>query len=219
MERYANAKVYMIEPICEHEEGDIYIGSTCKKYLSQRFSVHTNAYKGWQKNKKKYVSSYELFEKYGFENCKIILLEDYPCDNKNQLLSREAHYQKSMKCVNKLVAFRSTEEWKEYHQIYHQENKEEKKIYYEQNKEQIKEQRKIYYDENKEQISEQRKIYYEENKEQISEQRKIYYEQNKEKKLEPITCECGSVITKNHYKKHCNSGKHQRLMSEKNEVI
>jgi len=189
MERYATAKVYMIEPICEHEEDEVYIGSTCKQYLSQRFSVHNKAYKEWQKNKKKNISSYRLFEKYGFENCRIVLLEDCPCDNKNQLLAREAHYQKSMKCLNKLVAFRSEEE--------------------------ISEQKKMYYQENKE----QRKMYCEKNKEHKSEYDKIYYEQNKEINLEPMTCECGSVITKKSYKRHCTSGKHQRLMSEQNEVI
>lgn len=193
MERYSNAKIYRIEPICEHEEDEVYIGSTCMKYLSQRFSIHKQAYKEWQKNKKNNISSYRLFERYGFENCRIVLLEDFYCENKNQLLAREAYYQKSMKCVNKYVAFQSKEERKDYI--------------------------KNYSENNKEQISEQKKIYWEHNKKQISEQQKIYYEQNKEKILEPMTCECGSVITKISYKRHCRSGKHQRLMSEQNAKI
>lgn len=146
MERYSNAKIYMIEPICEYEEGEVYIGSTCKKYLSQRFSVHYTAYKQWQKGKGKNVSSYRLFEKYGVENCRIVLLEDYPCDTKNQLLAREAYYQKSMKCVNKKIAFWSEEEHKEYQQQYRVENKEYlseiNKKYREEHKEEITQKKK-----------------------------------------------------------------------------
>jgi len=36
MVNYQNGKIYFIEPICEHEENERYIGSTTKQYLSQR---------------------------------------------------------------------------------------------------------------------------------------------------------------------------------------
>jgi hypothetical protein len=29
--KYNNSKIYKIEPICEYDEGDIYIGSTIRK--------------------------------------------------------------------------------------------------------------------------------------------------------------------------------------------
>ena len=46
--KYSQGKVYKIEPIVEHEEGDIYIGSTCCKYLSQRMKTHRGNYKDWK---------------------------------------------------------------------------------------------------------------------------------------------------------------------------
>ncbi len=36
---YANGKIYMLEPTCEYEEGDIYYGS-CATALHRRFSQH-----------------------------------------------------------------------------------------------------------------------------------------------------------------------------------
>ena len=46
MTNYNNGKIYMIEPICEYEVGDIYIGSTTKQYLSQHFTfINTKAIK------------------------------------------------------------------------------------------------------------------------------------------------------------------------------
>ena len=40
MVNYSNGKVYKIEPISGGEEGDVYIGSTTKRYLSQRMNTH-----------------------------------------------------------------------------------------------------------------------------------------------------------------------------------
>ena len=34
---YSKGKIYCIEPISEHDEGEIYIGSTTKHYLSDRY--------------------------------------------------------------------------------------------------------------------------------------------------------------------------------------
>jgi hypothetical protein len=36
--KYNNSKIYKIKPICDYEEGDIYIGSTTKKYLCERMA-------------------------------------------------------------------------------------------------------------------------------------------------------------------------------------
>jgi len=46
MVNYGNGKIYKIEPIVGHEEGDVYIGSTTNKYLSKRMGVHISKYKG-----------------------------------------------------------------------------------------------------------------------------------------------------------------------------
>lgn len=36
-------------------------------------------------------------------DARIVLLEDYSCDERYQLLAREAHYVRTMECVNKYV--------------------------------------------------------------------------------------------------------------------
>ena len=52
MVNYNNGKIYKIVPICEGaDEGDVYIGSTTKEYLSQRMVQHRADYNKWQKRK------------------------------------------------------------------------------------------------------------------------------------------------------------------------
>ena len=108
---YSKGKIYKIEPICEYDEGDIYIGSTTKDYLSQRMVNHRLDYNRWKRMNRKLVTSYNIFDKYGIDNCQIILLESVNANDFNELVAREAHYIKSLKCVNKLVPLRTDAEY------------------------------------------------------------------------------------------------------------
>ena len=47
MVNYNKGKIYMIEPISDHDDGDVYIGSTTKQYLSQRMEFHRRDYKNF----------------------------------------------------------------------------------------------------------------------------------------------------------------------------
>lgn len=124
---YSKGKIYRIEPICDHDENEIYIGSTTKEYLSQRMSKHKTDYNYWKKgNSKTRISSYNLFDKYGFENCRISLIENVNAKSKDELLARETYYIKTLPCLNKYVSY-STPEDKKINQ----------KARYEKNKEQI----------------------------------------------------------------------------------
>jgi hypothetical protein len=195
MVNYANGKIYKIEPIVESlDDGDIYIGSTVKEYLSQRMVAHRSSYNQWKNGSNsttKKVYSFNLFEKYGLENCKITLLEICSCNSKDELLSREAHYIKTLKCVNKKIPLRTNSEWIE-------DNKEQylrvKMNYLDANREEIsakakqgrekdtsKINRKMYLEKNKEKIAEQVKLYATVNKLKISEYHKKY---NAKKKAE-----------------------------------
>ena len=70
MVNYENGKIYKIESYL----GDkIYIGSTSKQYLSQRMDTHRSNYKKWKKGKASSITSFQIFEKYGIENCSIVL--------------------------------------------------------------------------------------------------------------------------------------------------
>ena len=173
MPDYSQSKIYKIQPIIEHDEGDIYIGSTTKK-LNTRFSVHKSRYKYYIENKYGNNTSYYLFEKYGVENCEIVLLEDVECDCKRELELKEKHYILNNKCVNKVIPIQTEEEYKKYQAEYH--------VYYrELNKEAIAERTKNYREQNKTIIAEKLKNYYQQNKTAIVEKSKNYYQQNKEK--------------------------------------
>ena len=141
MVNYSNGKIYKIEPITEHDEGDIYIGSTTKQYLSQRMDKHRSSYKGWKINKTKKMMSYDLFDKYDVNNCQIVLLEIVNANSKDELQAREKHYIKLLNCVNKYVPMRTKQEYKddnkvkilEYQKQYKIDNREKMLTWHKQN--------------------------------------------------------------------------------------
>jgi adenylate kinase family enzyme len=188
MVNYANGKIYKIEPLIDHDEGDIYIGSTTKNLLCQRMETHRGNYRGWKNGYNNKITSFNIFDKYGLENCVITLLETVNANSKDELHTRERYYIQSLKCVNKNIPTRTDKEYREdnkeilkqYHKQYNKDNVEKIKKYYEENKEVMLEQNKQYHKDNKEVISEQKKQYYENNKEQQKER----YKNNREKILE-----------------------------------
>ena len=135
MVNYNNGKIYKIEPIIEHNDDEIYIGSTTKHYLSQRMDTHRSGYKRYKQEKtKQKLTSFILFEKYGITNCEIILIESVNANTSDELKAREKYYIQLFKCVNKNIPNRTYEELKEYY-----------KEYRENNKDKIKEQSQEYY--------------------------------------------------------------------------
>jgi hypothetical protein len=136
---YQRAKIYKITDLAYTE---CYYGSTCQP-LSKRMGSHRSNYKLYKEDKYTFTSSYILFDKYGVENCKIELVEDYECKTREELHQQEGFYIRNNPCVNKLVAGRTKKEYK--------------KEYDQDNKEKILEQSKEYYQANKEKIREKRK--------------------------------------------------------------
>ena len=99
MKNLSRGKIYMIYS----DNGDmVYVGSTCSKYLSYRMATHASSYKcllnGYKTSD---LSSFRLFEKYGIDNCKIILLESFPCNSIDELHAREHHYIILKNAINK----------------------------------------------------------------------------------------------------------------------
>ena len=111
MVNYSNSKIYKIEPIVEHDEGEIYIGSTTKKYLSQRMDNHRLCFKSWKSGKTNKLTVFDLFDKYGIDNCKIYLLESVIAISKDELLAREGYYIKTLKCINRCIVGRTRKEY------------------------------------------------------------------------------------------------------------
>lgn len=107
---YQNGKIYRVYCLAG-EDGDEYIGSTCRDYLCQRWSQHKAQFTFWKQGKGSKCNSYDLFNKYGLENCIIELLEEYPCENIEQLNRKEGEYIKQRKCVNRCVAGQTPAEY------------------------------------------------------------------------------------------------------------
>ena len=96
MTEYKQGKIYKI--ICK-ETNRIYYGSTIKS-LNHRLSQH------------KAPSSTRCLTR-DFINPVISLVENYPCNNKVELLTREGWWIKNNVCVNKQIAGRTVNEWAE----------------------------------------------------------------------------------------------------------
>ena len=106
MNKYHNGKIYKIADVGYNK---CYIGSTTES-LSRRMARHRSQYKK-QEDMKGKVYSFELFDLYGTENCKIELIEKIICENKEELLKREGELIQSMDCVNKKVSGRTKQDW------------------------------------------------------------------------------------------------------------
>ena len=135
---YSKTKIYMIESIMEHPPEHIYYGSTTKQYLSQRMSTHRSHYKSFKEGKgHNFYTLFELIDIYGLNNMKIYLVENYPCNTKDEKASREGYYIRYNPCINKNIPGRTIKEYqqlpkykdylKEYHQT--QEYKDSQKKY------------------------------------------------------------------------------------------
>jgi len=169
---YENSKIYKLW--CA-ETDMIYIGSTTTP-LYKRLYEH--------KHKSNICRSCELFKL--SNDVKIELIENYKCNNKEELCKREGELIRENKeiCVNLKIAGRTRKEYREENK---EKLREQNKEYYENNKERIKEYhkeyQKEYYETHKERIKEYDKIYRETNKETIKEQKKEYYLKKKEQNL------------------------------------
>ena len=106
---FKKGKIYMLEPSCEYEEGDIYYGSTTQP-LNKRYHQHKSQYFQGSKTKTK---STLLFEKYGIENIKIQLIKEIIFKTKEELNKEEGDYIRNNKCINKQIAGRTKQEWVE----------------------------------------------------------------------------------------------------------
>ena len=90
--------IYKIVPICEHEDGDIYFGST-EATARIRMDRHRNSYNHRKRHSKgNHCRAFNLFDKYGINNCKMIILETVSLD---LLEIREAYYIETIKNINK----------------------------------------------------------------------------------------------------------------------
>jgi len=131
---YQNGKIYRLVSNVSDKQ---YIGSTITS-LSKRLYQHKSNYKCFiQGSKQAYISSFDVIEEDDYD---IILIEEYPCQNKNELERRERFYIESMDCINRKVPCKGQDE--NYHKAYYQEKKDKIKQYYQDNKDRISQRNK-----------------------------------------------------------------------------
>jgi len=123
MPNYKNGKIYKITSC-----GLTYFGSTCMD-LQRRLQVH--------KYRKQRCSSNILFNN---DDVEIILVEDYPCSTKEELLLRERYYIENNACINIQIPIR--------------EEGEAIKVYRENNREKLRIKNNICYAKNKDKYNE-----------------------------------------------------------------
>lgn len=139
---------------------ECYVGSTTMK-IEKRWTLHRSDI----------CRSKILFDKYGFDNCKFVVMEVCPLEE--QLEKEQWWMDHSAGLVNNNDAIRNIEKKKAYDKEWREANNDTvkgyRKGYYEANKEKVLEASKRYYEAKKL----QKKEYYEANKEQIKEQRRM----------------------------------------------
>ena len=196
---YKNGKIYKI---IDNTNGNFYVGSTNYVKLCSRMGKHRGYLKEYMNGSSlKYCASMEILIN---ENYKILLLEPYPCKNRDELRMREQEWMDKLRCdkmVNKYNAYISKEDIIIKAKKYKEEHKEEIKI-----------KNKIYNQEHKEEISIRKKQYRKDNHELVLEQRKASYHKHKDKeharKAEKIECSnCKIMVRRGGMSRHIKSKK------------
>jgi hypothetical protein len=176
-----------------------YIGSTTQT-LSSRLGHHRTDYKLWKQGKHHKVTSYDIIEEGDYD---IVLLENYPCKNKEELHARERYWIEKTKCVNKYIPTRTDKEWRN------------------DNKEHLAEKQHQYWEENKDKLKEQQKKHRVEIKDKLHEYEKQRW-QKPERKLKAkiynetkVRCDvCDQEMRRDSYRKHINGKQHLENINE-----
>jgi len=118
MANYSKSKIYKI---INDVDDDIYIGATTKHYLCSRMNEHRQNLK--LKNKNNLL--YKKMELLGKEHFKIVLLESFNCNSKDELTKREQYYFDTLKPAlnNNRANGKDVNRQKEYLKKYYQEHK------------------------------------------------------------------------------------------------
>ena len=134
--KYSKGKIYKI--ISPHTD-KCYVGSTIQP-LCRRLALHRKYF-----DKKKY-SSREIMK---LGDYKIILIENYPCNSKEELNKREQYFIDTLDCVNRFKAFITEEQKQERIKNYKIEYRKREKT-----KQLVKEYNKEYQKKNRDKINE-----------------------------------------------------------------
>lgn len=214
MPNYSKAKIYKIT---SNDAKDVYIGSTCQS-LKDRLCKHKYSFK----KGKTCPTSKEILK---YADCKIELIEEFPCATKRELLEREGyHIRITPNCVNRNVMGRTKAQYyvdnkeviavksKKYAQKNATKIAEYQKKYAEEHKEHLKEYHKNYHEKNREKYNAMGKENYRAKRQEYIERAKKSYLKNKAKLVEPVVCECGITVQKRRLREHKKTKTHLAII-------
>lgn len=162
MVNYQKGKIYKLQ--CN--DGHFYIGSTCNE-LRIRLGCHKTLSKTRLEMK-----VYKHINSVGWDSVSIILVENVPCESKEELKKKEDEF--LMKELNNELCLNCNRACKT-----QQKDTRDRREYREQNKEYIAARAKAYREKHKERIKAREKAYREANKEVIKERQRRYLEKVK----------------------------------------
>lgn len=179
MDKYRHGKIYGI--YSSHTD-KVYYGSTFKS-LNQRLAFHKYQYNQYQNNNSTYMTSFEIVK---YDDHYIELLEDFPCNSKQELQKHEGKIILQNKdAVNKNIAGRTRKEYKI------------------DKKNEIRNNKKEYYKKYKQIFVKKRKQYQQENSDRI-------LEHANQKHI----CACGGRYTLCHKSQHIKTSKHKQYFKD-----
>ena len=138
---YKNGKIYRLV-----YNGKQYVGATTQPLHKRKYQHKLK----WQNGERKYTS-YILFEEAQGEDVEVVLIEEYPCENKEQLFKRERYWIENIEggCINKKTPITTSQEHKE-------KNRKRNTKYREANRQNIRQRQKKWEQENKTKIKTKR---------------------------------------------------------------
>jgi hypothetical protein len=181
MPNYKNSKIYKI---VDNTSDMIYIGSTTKK-LCERLASHISNYKRYLNDKRR--NSITSFKILANGNYDIVLIENFPCNTKEELYVRERHYIETLNCINKHKPGLLIELGRhEYGKQYREKNNDLIKVYVQQ--------------------------YYKNHSEDKKKYRDQYCIDHKDELCEKHECDCGGTFSYKHKARHIKTNKHQNFL-------
>ena len=182
---YEKSIIYKLKKNDDYDDVNIYIGSTTK--FKNRKYQHKCSCNNENDTNHNYMVYQYIRENGGWNEWVMIPIEEYPCENKNQLKIRERYHIDLLRpTLNKQLPTRTEKE------------------YWGDNKEKKQEIQKRYCENNKEKLNKYHKDYYETNKEKVEERNQV-----------KIKCEnCGCHIRKDYLNKHQKTNKCQNAKKD-----
>lgn len=160
MVKYQDSKIYKIVlDDCD----EVYVGSTTRALCARMAGHRANA----KTTNASHV--HRFINEYGWDKAHIILIENYPCQSKEELKKKEREWIEQIGTLNRRIPLR---DWKEYYDIHKEEKRQYYKEWSERNHERLKAYSIEYRERNKDELYEKKKQYYLENADKINERRR-----------------------------------------------